>query len=387
MLLALLLTLSAMAVYISLETYPTPTGVTLSSHANASALTAKVVLSLVMALAGLATIVFLVVMVVSLREDAARERKEQAYHAREERRSWIEQFLEPRFLSTPKHIQARKEYFETLIYPSSVWKWGLFSPSLALTVIVLIRLFLGAPVFLGDPSTLDFGWESSKHQGAQTEKSASFGVNFDSYGHATQGFLASLLATPVVMKWLLQLSRGRYKGLIQVLPFLLTIYPTYNLIKRFVKTRKTFASSSFDNNSLEWASGFVLGMALGQSLTAISSMVYVLFGRKVGPCGSGDVENNRKENHDEDENGPDSTQGDENELETSCAVSTIQRLFGLLLLFTVYAAGVLFGITWHACAPGAQCVNANHTGHKVSAEVLSIMIIVPTVMQVLGGLA
>ena len=154
-----LLTLSAAGVRIALGQYQVPADVTESPEADATSLTARIILILIMTFAGLASGVSLVDVIASRREDAARRREEEEYESQNKQRGWLEKFLDPRFLNTPEHIKEREKYFESIVNPSRVWKAGLLAPSLALCVMLLIRLFTGAPVFLGEPSALDFGWK------------------------------------------------------------------------------------------------------------------------------------------------------------------------------------------------------------------------------------
>lgn len=357
----------------------------------ASERTALALFSLVIIFAGIATIVFLVEFIMTTREDAERRREEEKHHRYEKRRNWFDKFLDPRFLNTPKHIQLRNWHFRSLINPSSVWKWGFYAPSVALSIMLVIRLFRGEPVWLGNPKALDFGWKYGIITGVDAEKNTAFTLEFNSYGHAMQGFFAALLATPVVQRGLLHLTRGRFTWLVQLAPFPLTIYPTYNLIKRFVKSRKAFAGSSFANNGFEWAAGFILGLALGQLITAIRSVLFLFYARSVKPnskpSSSKDVEKNQK-GFEEDEEIP---SDDEDELfETSCTVGMLQRMFGLLLLFTVFAAGVLYGTTWYSCLEGTKCLNAlygydaNGEETTTSPPMLATMIMVPLLTVMLS---
>jgi hypothetical protein len=387
-----LLTIAAAAVYIALAQYETPDDVTASPEADATSTTAVVILLLIMTIAGLGSAVSLVDLIASRREDAARRRKEDEYHSNQKRRGWLEHFLDPQFLNTPEHIKEREKYFASIVNPSRVWKLGFLAPSLALCVMLLIRLFHGAPIFLGDPSAMDFGWKYGIDDGEDAEKSVSFTVEFNSYGHAMQGFFASLIATPVVLKWLVKISGGRFKGLFQVAPFALTIYPTYNLIKRFVKSRDAFAGSSFANNGFEWTAGFVLGLAVGQLITAITSCLFVFFFRKVNPSSTAaDVEED-EETGEDDEEKEETSDGSNDIFETSCIVTFLQSSFGLLLVFTVYAAGVLYGLTWYSCLEDTTCVNADFAPESddegktpIAVGVMTAMLVVPTVIMGAGG--
>lgn len=384
-----LLTFAAAAVRIALGQYTVPDDVTEGPEADATSLTGRAILSLVMTLAGLASGVSLVDVIASRREDVTRRREEEDYESKQQQRGWLERFLDPQFRNTPEHIEEREKYFESIVNPSRVWKSGLLAPSLALCLMLLIRLFVGAPVFLGDPSALDFGWKYGIDDGDEAEKNVSFTVDFNSYGHALQGFFASLLATPVVLKWLVKVSGGRLKGLFQVAPFALTIYPTYNLIKRFVKSRDAFAGSSFANNGFEWTSGFVLGLAVGQLITAITSCLFLFYFRRVDPSSAGA---DFVEAQETAEKGKKDETSESEVFEASCMVKFLQSFFGFLLVFTVYAAGVLYGLTWYSCLEDTTCVNADFAPENdgdntpIAGGVMAVMLVVPTIIMGVVGM-
>eukprot|EP00943_MAST-04B_sp_MAST-4B-sp1_P004552 g4552.t1 len=48
-----------------------------------------------------------------------------------------------------------------------------------------------------------------------------------------------------------------------ILLVLVWVYPFYNALKRMVKSGDTFSTSSYGNNSFEWACGFLIGLSLG----------------------------------------------------------------------------------------------------------------------------
>lgn len=389
----LLLTLSTAGVYIALRQYTVTHELTPHPDADTASLTAEVLSILVICLGGLAAMINVVAIMLSAREDAARRRQEADYEEERQKRGWLEIFLDPRFLNTPENIKERQKFFRSIVNPSFVWKWGLLAPSLALFVMLLVRLFDGAPVFLGDPASLDFGWKYGIDEGDEAEKSMSFTPEATSWGHAIQGVLSSLLATPVIMQGMFHLTRGRAKWLFQLAPFALTIYPAYNLIKRFVKSSDVFAGSSFANNGFEWAVGFMVGLAMGQVVTSIRICAFLFCGRRVGVCAS-PVEEVDEEVQPEKVDESEANNEDESEerleiFETSFFIKMMQRFFGLLLVFTLYAAGVLYGLTWYACPEEfPECVNLSEDADEgdvpIAVEVMCVMTIVPTVVMLAG---
>ena len=211
----------------------------------------------------------------------------------------------------------------------------------------------------------------------------------NSYGHSLQGFFASFLATPVVLKRLGNFGGGRFKGLFQLAPFALTTYPTYNLIKRFIKTRHAFAGSSFANNGLEWTSGFVLGLAVGQLITAITSCLFLFWFRRVR---ASTTETDCEKSQETDEEETKQATYDSKVFEASCVIKMLQSFLGVLLVFTVYAAGVLYGLTWYSCLEDTTCVNAEFApesdgdGTPIAVGVMTTMLVVPTIIMGVAGM-
>jgi hypothetical protein len=373
----------ATAVLISVHVFEPVDDLTPSPDADVAGRMGRGLLITIIGISGLAAMVHLLVSIAADRENKARLMVEEEREMKLESRSWLENFLDPQLLNSPKHIQQREKYFETLVTVSRTYRLGLLLPSLSLMVILLIRLFLGASVFLGDPLSFDFGWKHGVVEGEDAEKNVSFTPNANTYGHVLQGVLSSLLATPVLMKGLIRLARGRLRSLMLLAPYALTIYPTYNLIKRFIKAHHSFAGSSFANNGYEWTSGFILGLAIGQLITAISSAVYMIRSRRAQRATWVDEEK-QVENHSK---GNDVY--DDDDLKAPGCIRFLQKLLGILLVFTVYSAAILYGMTWYACEEGQDCVNAASSAgeeepDEFSSKVLTIMVLVPSVIMVCG---
>lgn len=371
---SLLLIISAAAVLISLNKFNPVDGLTRAPDADTTTQTGRAILLTIMIVSGVAALFHLITLIAARRENRARQLLERDIADKQESRSWIENFLDPQFLNTPTHIVNREKYFRSLSSTSRTYRFGLLLPAVALMVMLLIRLFSGASVFLGDPKSLDFGWKHGIDEGEEAEKSISFTPEFNSYGHAIQGLFAALLSTPVVMGGLIRLTRGKCKSLLLLVPYALAIYPIYNLIKRWIKSRDAFAGSSFSNNAFEWASGFILGLAIGQLITSICSCLYMFVFRKVQPS-------------DEDEESQESgslrgivDEVDQDFMKPSLSFGILQKIIGFCLIFTVYAAAILFGLTWHSCLDGTECVNEDDP--SISAKILAVMLAVPSVIFV-----
>lgn len=257
---------------------------------------------------------------------------------------------------------------------------GLFiGPSLALFLIILLRLTAGADNFNGNPSNLDFG---PKNGEPDNEDNIAFENEFNSYGHCLQGVLAAMFAFPAVSGLVTQLLTCHCKewwaecnrplwSLLKFMAAAMTIYPIYNLFKRFIEHGDTFASSSFCNNGLEWAWGYLVGLAFGNVITV---MVKRAFTQKMLQ-NSQEIEEVLKRS-----DGQSWVLGTLTPPPLQPILNVLQFLIGIVLTFTAFAAAVLFGLTWHNCIPesGDNCVNYSEEG--VPIDVLVTFSIIPTVV-------
>eukprot|EP00928_Gymnodinium_smaydae_P022993 TRINITY_DN19142_c0_g1_i1.p1 TRINITY_DN19142_c0_g1~~TRINITY_DN19142_c0_g1_i1.p1 ORF type:complete len:408 (-),score=25.06 TRINITY_DN19142_c0_g1_i1:152-1213(-) len=130
--------------------------------------------------------------------------------------------------------------------------------------LIVVRLFY-TQAFGGDPARLDFGLKCSQKKGCAPN--VAFELEFNSFGHASQGLLAILLF-PVMEDSLLGASV--YLGIAGRLSTLgIAIYPVYNFLKRLLLHRETFATCSFWNNGMEWGFGLIIGLCLGVLCTGL----------------------------------------------------------------------------------------------------------------------
>ena len=90
-------------------------------------------------------------------------------------------------------------------------------------------------------------------------------------GHTVQGmfvvFLWPLPSNTKISNMMERIPVSCRKCLFCFPSFLLTVYPTYNLVKRLLGAGFDFASSSYWNNQLEWTYGVLLGCAIGAALS------------------------------------------------------------------------------------------------------------------------
>lgn len=266
---------------------------------------------------------------------------------------------------------------DTGLRPSPTYISLYFGPALSLFLIVLLRLIASPYNFEGDASTLDFGPKNGEQDG---EPNISFTPGFNTVGHTLQGVLAAMLFFPAVSGLLTQLLTCRFKNwwtqcnqhvlnFIFIVAACMTIYPTYNLVKRLIRTPTTFATSSFCNNSFEWACGFVIGVALG-NLISVSVKQNVV--RKI--FNDDDFQKTLDES-----NGESWVLGTQKPTGYYPKIRGFVVIMGIVLMIAVFVAAVFFGLTWHSCLEGGdECVNYSEDG--IAAEVLAVFVIVPTVV-------
>lgn len=269
------------------------------------------------------------------------------------------------------------QLLETGLRPSAQSVALYFGPSVSLFLIVLVRLVASPDNFQGDPSQLDFGPKYGIEDG---EPNKAFTHEFNSYGHCLQGVIAAMFAFPAVSGLLTQILTCQWKewwtecnkallSVIKLVACFMTIYPTYNLIKRLSRSAETFATSSFCNNGFEWAAGIIIGLALG-------NLVSMLVKRSVALKIHED--NDFQETLDR-ANGESWVLGTQRQPDYQAKLNGFTFIMGVVLMFTVFVAAVFFGLTWHACENGGDdCVNYSDDG--ISVEVLATFVIIPTVV-------
>jgi hypothetical protein len=246
-----------------------------------------------------------------------------------------------------------------------------FGPAISLFVVILVRLAASPFNFEGDPSNLDFGPKNGVENG---EPNVGFTNEFNTYGHCLQGVLGAMLAFPAVSGVLTQLFTCKFRGywqscnnhvwnLIKVTAVFMCIYPTYNLTKRLIRTSESFATSSFCNNGLEWAFGFMIGLALGNFISIVvkRSALNQILDQKFPQEGESWL------------------LGTQQPPKYQPRVNGLICIMGIVFLITVFVASVFFGLSWHSCPNGeVDCVNYSDEG--ISAEVLAVMLIIPIVI-------
>ena len=169
--------------------------------------------------------------------------------------------------------------------------------ALTLAVELCIRL-LCAPQFGGEASLFHFGlkcggFNDTKVNGTLvngtlvngttappcTRLNWTFEPEFDSFGHCIQGCLSLLLFFPCIDDVWARTKIGSpatFRVFRELTASMVVGYPVYNIIKRVALHREDFASSSFSNNSSEWAFGFLVGLSVGIACTSAANRFHWL---------------------------------------------------------------------------------------------------------------
>jgi len=191
---------------------------------------------------------------------------------------------------TVNRLMQWSDIVKSFLQPSQTTFLLLHGPAAILLLYLTVRLF-AVNNFRTQPTNLDFGPKYGRVESdGSYENNIAFTPDFDSAGHFVQGFLAALLSFPAVSGWIARkiasigmggmVHFGRARLVLSFITLaysILTLYPTYNMIKRIHKERPAFASTSYVNNGMEWAMGYTLGLALGMHLTSLMRWLLTVF--------------------------------------------------------------------------------------------------------------
>lgn len=249
----------------------------------------------------------------------------------------------------------------------------------ALMILLVVRLVFGQYHFKGYPPTLDFG---PKYGVAEEGDNIAFTLTFNSFGHCLQGILASVLIFPAVVGTLSRLVESggsEWSGrlifatpnkwvviIVELLAGLMTVYPTYNFMKRLLKYPESFASTSYMNNGFEWALGFLFGISLGCLVTSFTRTKF----RRQFPSISRHSSKAKKLRFREDDDERPLAYGlysDHEDYMSPAAywsVNIIRTVLAVFLVFSIIGAAILTGDTWNSCRGDlhGQCVNYRDDG-------------------------
>eukprot|EP00536_Pseudo-nitzschia_multiseries_P005633 jgi/Psemu1/285919/fgenesh1_pg.108_\ len=270
----------------------------------------------------------------------------------------------------------------------------VFAPSFSLSILLLIRLF-SRYHFFTRPALLDFGPKKGDYIFASNI--SFYGGGFSSFGHYIQGFLASFLSRvkckskkrdnenirdrdggnenedDPTLTWRCG-STPPDMSFVNIAAYLFTIYPTYNFVKRCIRTPDTFATSSYMNNGMEWALGFWSGHSAG-FIADIVSFKKMHEDRATSSSDStADTVSITSQITAQDE--AISSMGittitpaaeDENKRSCPCSALFVFLMFGWVVgfcfLVSVFGACAMTGYTWNMCeGESTECVNYNAEG-------------------------
>lgn len=225
----------------------------------------------------------------------------------------------------------------------------IIAPSTSLSILLLVRL-LSIEHFSTNPAALNFGFKQNYDANVSFEGGSAF-------GHWIQGVIATVFAYPAVTGVLSRLCRG--KPLLLAPPrswvlllgdfasFAFTFYPSYNFVKRMVRTPETFATSSYMNNGCEWAFGSIVGVSVGMLLTSITKWRVIEALRQANWTSSESYSKSYPFAKVE-------SIIDERLVFFSWVCRGVARMFGVLFLASVIAAAAVMGITWNNCEKGGE---------------------------------
>lgn len=265
----------------------------------------------------------------------------------------------------------------TLMKPSPTTICIFYSSSFNLILTMMIRLF-SVSNFGGKPNLLDYGPKISKNGPAGDTNIAFEEADFDTIGHAIQGFLAAFLSYPAVAGVISKgaamirdyalslLNRSNDQrsnqplllikpcvfslNVIQLLRACCTLYPFYSMIKRLRYT--SFAQTSHANNTSEWCLGCILGVAFGCLVTVLVQrhLIVATVRKETREIYTQELKIGDNDDEDGDEKygfGKASEYARVTRYITIMKVTEILSL-GLLILFgiTTFLTGLFFGLSW-----------------------------------------
>lgn len=225
-------------------------------------------------------------------------------------------------------------------------------------IIIMIRL-LAITHFATIPVQLNFGPKSD----GSYDNICFYQGDVNSYGHWIQGLLAGSLLFPAIKGNITRCIRSdtwdRHALLfLEIVASCMTIYSSYNFIKRLVRSSDVFATSSFSNNGLEWIIGVTVGTCVGMVITSmykyytiITNPNYLISMRMKTDISS-------------------------LPLKGKIVLLGIRIPKGLLLLMTAYSCGLMIAISWNTCENDAEdCIN--YSPNNPNGWLITAMILIP----------
>lgn len=263
-------------------------------------------------------------------------------------------------------VQARNEYIdESDILKLDMYSFQVVLPTvISVSIVLTIRLF-AIEHFATVPIQLNFG---PKYDGSEDNVSFVKG-DANSYGHWIQGVLAGILLFPAVTGTIVRGLKSETRStmafvFLDILAACMTIYSSYNFIKRMVRSADVFATSSFANNATEW----ILGVSVGASLGFCATAMYKYYVIAMKPDST--IPKKMK------------TIFDELSMKEKIVLLGIRIPKGLLLLMTAFSSGLMIALSWNNCEDNSQdCVN--YSPDEPSTGLIVIMLLIPMLITVL----
>lgn len=295
------------------------------------------------------------------------------------------------------------ELSDAILRTSSVTIVIIMAPSVSFFILLLLRLTVGEDHFDGDASMLDFG---PLHGIEGGEPNIAFEKgSFSSFLNSLQGGFAAVCAFPAVSRIFAGLLGGHFRRTILAVTFLcsavMTLDPSFYIIRYFFEDDESFATSSFVSSSFEWAVGYCLGMSVGFVTTALVQRQMLLY---MDTSDKNEIRNAYHPNFDDygydpydrhlgnsrypsfyesdDEDYPISDEKmskiEDPRIPCNCLIKTVHVFFGLFMIFTTFATAILFGYTWNTCDGGStDCVNYS-TNEEYATLIGSLLSLIPS---------
>lgn len=268
--------------------------------------------------------------------------------------------------------QARMEYIdESGLLQLDKYSFQVFFPTaISVGLVLLIRL-LAVDHFATAPIQLDFG---PKYDGSEDNIAFEHGGDENSYGHWIQGVLAGILSFPAV-NGTLTVGIQRIRRVIpihsknallffDVVQACMTIYSSYNFIKRMARSADVFATSSFSDNALEWLIGVAVGVSMGVCFTSL----YKYYTLVTNP----DYQISMQ------------MKTDTGSLSTNDKIILwgVRTPKGLLLLMTSFSSGLMIALSWNNCENNSdECIN--YSANNPSGGLIAGMLLIPMAVSLL----
>lgn len=306
---------------------------------------------------------------------ASKRIRDDWYDSRPHRRNLIPSIPTPSQRVKEIKVEKLNEVRDDLyLEPRKIY--GFVAPAVSLFLLLAVRLFLGQDIFDGSTSNLDYGWEFGLAPDSNSEavKVIAFDSSHNRFGSTTQGLLASLLLFPAVLNFFLYIVPGDssccsiggfLRRIIRLMHVAFCIQPIYSVISAITDSDEAVAGTGYNASLLEWSYGFLIGLPVGDFITAI------IIWRRVRTIQAIEAVD------DDDEsavttnnclpsmscNSPNQqesfTSSHEKVGKAGCLERTLEWVAGFIFLSGVVLLAIYLPLTWHNCrnGDGDDCIN------------------------------